>query len=384
MKYVINISTQSDHPTLAIMQDSWQSHYGDYKAQRSPISNTIKGALTSLDIKIGPEKFESPPWTPNDCKVDLSLADYIDKKSDSPSLQRALALEFIETKSHLYPVYTDGSKANDGRTSSAIVAPRSNYRRGVRIADDSSVYTAELIAIKIALEYLVEIKQENSVIFSDSLSVLQTFKHGSPGSNPPLTDEIRYLVRLLNNANADNVSFAWVPSHVGVSGNEAADCEAKLASQNHSIELHNSATISDAHCKIERYITGEWQTAWSSNPTGNYYRAIQPNVSGLIKYSNTTRMKEVMITRLRLGHCCLNHYLYVIDRHDTGLCQSCDVAETVEHHLLYCTANQVLSSKLKNVCSTVNKCFTIATILNESACIDIIYDSLSSPDGRNL
>src|SRR5271157_3005731 len=114
--------------------------------------------------------------------------------------------------------------------------------------------------------------------------------------------------------------------------------------------------------KLRRYMTGEWQKAWSANPTGEFCRNIQPIVSGNIQYISKTREKEVIITRLRLGHCHLNYYLYKIDCHDTGLCDSCHVPQTLEHHFLFCDAQIYLITKLKQAALSLNKPFNICTV----------------------
>ena len=51
-------------------------------------------------------------------------------------------------------------------------------------------------------------------------------------------------------------------------------------------------------------------------------------------FNGLLRRLEVAMTRLRLGKCCLYHYLHEINRHDAGLCDTCGVPETIEHHLL--------------------------------------------------
>jgi hypothetical protein len=48
------------------------------------------------------------------------------------------------------------------------------------------------------------------------------------------------------------------------------------------------------------------------------------------------RREEVMWSRLRFGHTGLNASLWMIGRHETGLCDDCLVVETVEHVLIFC------------------------------------------------
>lgn len=42
------------------------------------------------------------------------------------------------------------------------------------------------------------------------------------------------------------------------------------------------------------------------------------------------------MTRLRIGHSNLNGTLNMIGRHQNGLCDHCQEAETVQHVLVYC------------------------------------------------
>ncbi len=41
-----------------------------------------------------------------------------------------------------------------------------------------------------------------------------------------------------------------------------------------------------------------------------------------------------MISRLRMGHTGLNSTLALMGKHENGMCDECDVSETVEHVLL--------------------------------------------------
>ena len=83
-------------------------------------------------------------------------------------------LELLNTHySDFFHIYTDGSKL-DVKASSAVHAV--DRPLGFRIANDSSIFTAELEAIKKALEYIRLLKRQNFVIFSDAKSVLQSLE----------------------------------------------------------------------------------------------------------------------------------------------------------------------------------------------------------------
>ena len=103
---------------------------------------------------------------------------------------------------------------------------------------------------------------------------------------------------------------------------------------------------------------------------------MQPTVSLKVKFECVNRSKEVCITRLRLGHCPLNKYLFNIKRHSTGLCDVCGVEETVEHHLLFCNQYSIRDTVLI-LCRKEGIPFDIASILNSSGVLDIIYQHIS-------
>ena len=96
-----------------------------------------------------------------------------------------------------------------------------------RIEDDSSIFTAELEAIDAALDLISECKDHKKfVIFSDSKSALESIQNQI--SKNPLVIHILDRLQLLKNSSY-SIKFCWIPSHVGIRGNEKADQKAKAA-----------------------------------------------------------------------------------------------------------------------------------------------------------
>ena len=62
------------------------------------------------------------------------------------------------------------------------------------------------------------------MIFTDSKSVLQSLQ-GKYWKNP-LTQKVLERHQRLRNQHK-NIKFCWIPSHIGINGNEAADTAAK-------------------------------------------------------------------------------------------------------------------------------------------------------------
>ena len=128
------------------------------------------------------------------------------------------------------------------------------------------------------------------------------------------------------------ITMIWVPSHMGIHGNEMADHLAKEAIRHPEIEFNIPAEMSDLKCIIPKEIMNEWQTRWNSVPESRHYWSLESRVTGRIKFAISYR-KKVIITKLRLGKCRLNHNLKSMGLHETGLCETCGTDETIEHWL---------------------------------------------------
>ena len=135
--------------------------------------------------------------------------------------------------------------------------------------------------------------------------------------------------------------------------------------------------MQDAYNDVGKYILNLWQHHYDDASTGTYYRLLEPKISKKIKYSNRHRDKEVAVTRMRLGKCSLNYYLHKIGCHDSGLCDACDVPETIEHLLLHCKQYNI-GDAIKLRCKRLNIDATVVNILKNSKLIDFIYDIVTS------
>ena len=122
-----------------------------------------------------------PPWTFSQPRVLFSL--HNDKKSQTdPLVFRTKYHELLSNFPSYETIFTDGSK--DGDTAgSACVTPSDTYK--CRLPDNSSIFSAEIKAIDLALDHIEESRSSDFIIFSDSLSVLQSL-HNRHIENPLL------------------------------------------------------------------------------------------------------------------------------------------------------------------------------------------------------
>jgi len=95
--------------------------------------------------------------------------------------------------------------------------PASNYQT-------ASIFTAELHAIKLALGIARQTRKNQYVILSDSMSALQAVSHFDL-DNQLVLEIITEYTRLIKMGK--QTVFCWIPSHVGIPGNEKEDSAAK-------------------------------------------------------------------------------------------------------------------------------------------------------------
>ena len=153
-------------------------------------------------------------------------------------------------------ICTDGSK-EDSKVGCAVISD--NHSNMQRIPDDSSIFTAEAKAIDLALDFIRTCDANNRfIIFSDSLSVLKAMNHTS-SKNPQIQKLLEKCHELLA---YKEIVLCWIPSHIGIQGNETVDKQAKT-----SLSLEPTSfkiPFSNFKPSINKYILEEWQTSWNT------------------------------------------------------------------------------------------------------------------------
>ena len=143
-------------------------------------------------------------------------------------------------------------------------------------------------------------KHKKFIIFSDSLSVLLSFRNKKI-QNPLIT---KLLSRLDSMFNRKEIIICWTPSHIRVRGNERTDSAAKSALDLTPDKFRIPYT--DLKPTINKFLHTKWQQQWSNNIHNKLFQ-IQPTLGEWRSASGKSRREQVVISRLRIDHARLTH-----------------------------------------------------------------------------
>lgn len=254
-------------------------------------------------------------------------------------------------------IYTDGSKSPRGVGSAAICGSRT---ASLSLPAEASILTAELHAIKLALGIVVESSKEQFVIFTDSLSSVECLSRGSTSNH--FTWRICEQIHQLQTS-GKTIVLSWIPSHVGISGNERADIAAKRAAGRPPEFAH--LPYRDLDSSIRRRTMNLWASQWNNET--RYLKNIKPIPGPWAIPSHLSRRERVVVNRLRLGHTRLTHsFLFEDEFGQRPICQWCNNALlTVQHLLISCP--DIADARRVLIPPESNQNLTMKVLLDEKA-----------------
>ena len=128
------------------------------------------------------------------------------------------------------------------------------------------------------------------------------------------------------------IHLCWIPSHIGIRGNEAADMAAE-ESLDKDITIRQ-VPYTDLQSYINRFISSKWQERWSSC-RDNKLIEIKPTFGEWSPDFMKSRKEEVILSRLRIGHTSFPHS-DILRREDPPECTTCQEIYSVRHVLIDC------------------------------------------------
>ena len=252
-------------------------------------------------------------------------------------------------------IYTDGSGIN-GSIGCAAVSLEPPYCEKVYMGTEaeSSVALAELAGIALALRLANTVDEYYGYdieIYTDNQSALKTLRSPRQASGQYL---VRQIVGALDSWQVKypgrSVQLHWIPAHVGVPGNEAADYAAKEATgwSEHGPGHGERAPTLDhlgptvTRSAVERWIRGRtrdgWAQEWEKSSHGAALRQWLPRLDrkSLQLYDSLTKAESTVLVQLRTGKIGFQAYLAAIGVSDSALCHCGRSPQTIKHILMEC------------------------------------------------
>ncbi|GFX34535.1 RNase H domain-containing protein [Trichonephila clavipes] len=129
--------------------------------------------------------------------------------------------------------------------------------RGYRLDNCCSIFPAEAIALYRALQLIDPKTLHKYCIYTDSMSVLEAIENYNDRCHPVVWDIIDITSRL--HGKGCDIQFCWIPSHIGIKGNEQADSVAQSA----TTELPITVPLCDMKRDIQHRFYNAWQESWN-------------------------------------------------------------------------------------------------------------------------
>ena len=346
--YWVNLKGhRANHPTREVLQDSWENEKSASE-HFAKVGNKIAKELSIEGLQISPPVVypEEAPWRLVCPRVDMSLLEI--KRTGKKTVDLLSAFSYLISQEYqdFVQVYTDGAKNPDtGATGFGVAVPGKGVGIYRRTGDGLGMYTVEMVAVLVALKWVEITAQKKTVICSDSASVLESFTSFHSNSRQDILYQVLHTFTRIHRKGGQ-VTFFWVPAHVGLQGNERADKLAKRALKANRVEMQVSISKAEVKSVIKEKIYKKWQSMWDRESRGRHLYQIQQNVR-TARVAGKGRREEIVMTRLRIGHSALNKMLKLIGKHNTGLCEECQEEESVEHVIMRCRRYETQREKMR-------------------------------------
>lgn len=170
------------------------------------------------------------------------------KGSLKPETLRQLTEYVLESEYCGYVhIYTDASKSPDGRCGIGVFDETNDVRIAVQLKLDTSIMTAETLAIKVAMQHIAERSiHHGAVLLTDSQAACAFLKKNR---NSRTRNAVAH--EILEMARTFGVTIQWIPGHVEVSGNRIADELSRAALGSGTARVENDIFLHDAISYIE-------------------------------------------------------------------------------------------------------------------------------------
>ena len=287
---------------------------------------------------------KQPPFV-YDIKV-LSKAKGSLTSEEADTLKQSV-LSYISETFHAYDqFYVDGSvEPESGKAAAAYILHRKDNKisDAFRVSDHVSSTQAELAAIHQSLICIESnpSAQTQYVIHCDSQPAIQGLQRTKID---PLDKQVKVIIDLaekLVTSKGIQVTLHWIPSHIGIPGNEEVDTLAKLGLKRTHVDISLPTTLGQVKAVIRRHVSLQTKSffntkARESSKVGSHalsyssYLMLNPTLQPQ-KSPNLPPAVHRVLNRLRLD---TESWCY---RHSHGYsCAYCEQGFSPHHYLIEC------------------------------------------------
>jgi ribonuclease HI len=240
--------------------------------------------------------------------------------------------------------FTDGSRdtANfpEPRVGFGVVTPNNTQNESYSLPSWASVFQAEVCAIQEAINTARDTGDRHALIVTDSLSAIKALQNPHPRDNHKVIkdtlDDIELGYEL-----GTKVTIVWVPSHIGIEGNEQADELARAALSDPDplpLKPTRKQLLAAAWGKLRSYTLAQPKRLFWYDKTMEGKPVTVP--------SGTPRIIERAYYALRLGQRDLHMYKNDPETNKCSVCDEEHFTSKVIHFLTECPGSLSLRYEL--------------------------------------
>ncbi|GFX45993.1 probable RNA-directed DNA polymerase from transposon X-element [Trichonephila clavipes] len=268
LAFYFKILSVPSHPLQNVyMSTSMKRLYVARPSNIRPFMDRMKLHISKLDlpnVRIQQRNLFQPWNTPRFHYIN-PFATY-SKSTVAPVVFQRVFAYHRSQYSRYSAIYTDGSKRADYVGCGVVIE---DIMHGYRLDTSCSIFTAEAVAIYRALQLIDSTMPRKYCIYTDSMSVLEALENYHDRCHPVVCTILDLTSRLYSKG--FDIVFCWLPSHVGIIGNEQADSAAKSA----TTHLPLAVPLSDMKRVIMHHIFKIWQESWSQQ-LDNKLHSVKP------------------------------------------------------------------------------------------------------------
>jgi YD repeat-containing protein len=266
--------------------------------------------------------------------------------------------EFLKHSSNYILIYTDGSGI-DNQVGAAAVSPltRSTKMTYMGNSETSTVYAAELQGIKLALQIADDDAEKGNIrdkvaIFTDNQAAIRSFQTPTGRSGAYIVADAIQLINKLQTHWGIPVEMRWIPAHIGIWGNEAADKTAKTAAKQ-PLRASQGTPSTSSTTRIKTYHSQAtlktwvmrqarvgWACQWESEQRGRatYKHTQEPTHKVLRLHHGLEKWQSALLIQMRTEKIGLRDHLLrrKVPEFDDPGCDCGEGRQTVSHVLLRC------------------------------------------------